>query len=145
MKSLKLLLSTLLLVTLLISCKKEATDPRPQFVGTWTGTISLVVPGLNSNTSKAESVTISTGTGNSNQIIIMQAGSTITMTAVVNGNSYKYDEYTLSSSIGDISVSIKFNGTGTLTGGVISETGTITYTLAGVAYPGTWSSTLNKQ
>jgi hypothetical protein len=67
------------------------------------------------------------------------------MTAVVNGNSYKYDEYTVSTAIGDITISMKFNGTGNLSGNVISESGTVNYTLAGVSYPGTWSSTLNKQ
>jgi hypothetical protein len=145
MKKLKLILGTfLLLATLSISCKKESTDTRPQFVGTWTGTVSMIVPGLNPS-NKAESLTITTGTGNSNQLVITQVGSTVAMTAVTNGNTYKYDEYTQSASLGDVTVSMKFNGTGTLNGNVLSESGTVTFTMSGVSYPGTWSSTLNKQ
>ena len=145
MKNFKMFLGTLLLVSLFISCKKEATDNRPQFVGTWNGTNSMIVSGLNSNTSNAVSITIAEGTGNSNQIILTQTGSTVARTAVVNGNSYKYDEYTGTTSLGDLTISMKINGTGTLNGNVISESGTVTITVAGVDYPGTWSSTLNKQ
>ncbi len=145
MKNLSTFLVALLCVTLFNSCKKEATDTRPQFIGTWNGTNSMIVSALNSNSSNAVSITIADGTGNSNQIVLSQAGSTVARTAVVNGNSYKYDEYSGTTSLGDLSISMKLNGTGTLNGNVISESGTVVITVAGVDYSGTWSSTLNKQ
>jgi hypothetical protein len=144
MKNFKITICAFLLVSSIISCKKDATDERDKFVGTWTGTIDSVVPGLASNTSKAETLTIKTGTV-SNQIILTQTGSTLVLTANVSSSKYTYVEYTQSATAQGITVSTTFDGTGTLSGTTITESGTLTYTISGTSYPGTWTSTLTKQ
>lgn len=101
-------------------------------------------PGLGSNTSKAETLTITKGT-TSNQIILTQTGSTLVLTANVSSSKYTYVEYTQSATVQGITVSTTFDGTGTLSGTTITESGTLTYTLSGTSYPGTWTSTLTKQ
>ena len=144
MKNFKLFFAAILLISLIASCKKDTND-RDKFIGTWTGTIHLIVSGMNANTSKAESLTITIGGGSASQIILTQAGSTIVPTGKVSGSSYTYDEYTTTATEQGVTVSAKLNGTGSLSGNVITETGTIIYTIQGVVYPGTWSSSLTKQ
>ena len=145
MKNLKLLFSAILLVALVASCKKDTTDDRAQFLGTWTGTINSIVPDLSSNTSKAETLTITAGTASSSQIILTQTGSTVILTGNVSGNKYTYIEYTSIGTTNGIAVSIKQNGTGTLNGNIITESGTLVYTIGTAVYQGTWSSSLTKQ
>jgi len=145
MKNFKLLIGTLLLVVLMVSCKKDATDERDKFIGSYTGTFSLLGPALNSSSSVVQTLTIAKGSANISQITLTHAGSTVIPTAAVSGSTYKYDEYTVTSTANNITVTMKLNGTGSLSGTSLAETGTIVYTLAGVDYPGTWSSALIKQ
>jgi len=144
MKNYKIIICAFLLVSSTISCNKKANDERNQFIGTWTGTINSVVPGLDSNTTKAESLIITKGNKN-NQILLSQTGSTIIPTANVSGNTYTYVEYTSSSTSQNITVSMTIDGTGTLNGNIINESGTLTYVISGQSYPGTWTSILVKQ
>jgi hypothetical protein len=145
MKIYKVFFAAFFLVALITSCKKNTTDDSDKFIGTWTGTIHLIVPGMNANTSKAESLTITIGSASASQIILTQAGSIIVPTGKVSGGSYTYDEYTTTATEQGVTVSAKLNGTGSLSGNVITETGTIVYTMQGIVYPGTWSSSLTKQ
>jgi hypothetical protein len=144
-KGTALFIGGILLISLVISCTKEKTDDRDKFIGSWAGTINLVVPGLSSNTSNAESLVITKGTASDNQIILTQTGSTMVPTGKVSGNTYTYDEYNVTSSYSGITITAKFNGTGTISGNAITESGTIVYNMGGIVYPGTWSSTLTKQ
>ena len=126
----RLPLYTILLFSLITSCKKDTTDVRDKFLGTWTGTINLIIPALSTNSSKAEILTITAGTASASQIILTQTGSTVVPTGNVSGSTYTYDEYT---------------STGTISGNTITESGTIVYTIGTATYPGTWSSSLTKQ
>ena len=145
MKNFKLLFAAIMVVSVIASCKKETTDDRAKFIGTWSGTINLIIPDLSLNGNKAELLTISAGTASSNQIILTQTGSTIVPTGNVSGNSYTYNEYTSTAISNGITITSKFNGTGTLTGNTITESGTIVYTIGTATYSGTWSSSLTKQ
>jgi len=42
-------------------------------------------------------------------------------------------------------VVIEMDGSGTLNGNVITESGTVTYSFGGQTYNGTWSGTMTKQ
>lgn len=143
MKNLKLFISALLLITLISSCKKEETDDRDKFIGTWKGTVSMTVSGFDINSSDASTQIITKGSVNPNQIIFTEAGETVT--ANVNGNGYTYDEYTQTGTIEGTTVSVKVTGNGSINGNVITESGTIKVYLLGQEYPGSWSSILNKQ
>jgi len=145
MKNFKFIICALLLVSSTISCNKNANDDRNQFIGTWTGTINSVVPGLGSNTTKPETLIITKGNNKNNQIILTQTGGTGVPTANVSGNTYTYVEYTSSSTSQNITVSMTIDGTGTLNGNIINESGTLTYVISGQSYPGTWTSALVKQ
>jgi hypothetical protein len=142
MKNLNLLIGALLLITL-ISCKKDDTDDRDKFVGTWKGTGNITVSGMGINISDATTQVITKGTSNPDQIIFTESG--VSTTANVNGNAYTYDDYTQTETIEGETVSIKFTGQGSINGNVITETGTIKIYMLGQEFPGTWSSTLNKQ
>ncbi len=89
--------------------------------------INLVVPGLDANTSKAETLTITKGTSDSKQIILNQTGTTVVPTANINGNTYTYDEYTITSTLNNGTVSMKLNGTCNINGNVLTESGTVLY------------------
>jgi hypothetical protein len=144
MKNFKIAIFAVLIISSIISCKKDTTDERDKFIGTWIGIINSIVPGMGSNTSKLETLTITKGTA-SNEINLTQTGSTLILTANVSSSNYTYVEYTQSATGGGITVSTTYDGTGTLNGFTITESGTLTYTIAGTPYPGTWSSTLDKQ
>jgi hypothetical protein len=142
MKNLNFLIGSFLLITL-ISCSKEETDDRDKFVGNWKGTVTMIVPGMSINSSDASIQVVSKGTANPKQIIFSEAGESTT--ANVNGNGYTYDESIQTGTIEGETVSIKVNGTGSINGNVITESGTIKIYVLGQEFSGSWSSTLNKQ
>ena len=131
-------------VILFSSCKKDtpaATDARDKFVGTWSGTQRIVIPGLGIDNSSTVSEPYTKSTTNSNQIIIDG-----TETANVNGNSYTYNEFTITDTdptLGTIVMIV--NGTGTINGSNIVESGTLSTVIQGQTYNGTWSGNLVKQ
>ena len=145
MKNFKLFISAFLLITLITSCKKEETDDRDKFIGTWKGTVNMTVSGLGINSSDPSTQIITKGTVNPKQIIFTEVGETVGSIANVNGNAYTYDEYTYTETVQGQTVSMKFNGNGSINGNAITESGTLKVYLLGQEYPGSWSSTLNKQ
>ena len=145
MKNFKLFLSAILLVSLITSCKKDTTNVRDKFLGTWTGTINLIIPALGTNGGKVEILTITAGTASASQIILTQTGSTVVPTGNVSGSTYTYDEYSSTAVSNGVTITSKFDGTGTINGNTITESGTIVYIIGTATYPGTWSSSLSKQ
>ena len=141
----KNLLSLLLVLGVLFtSCKKDSpavTDNRDKFVGTWNGTQRIVIPDLAVDYSQnisGEDISLSSS---SNQIVI-----DFSKTAIVNGNSYTYNQFTETTTdptYGDII--IIFNGTGTINGSNIVEGGTCNTIIQGQTFNGTWSGNLVKQ
>lgn len=132
---------------LLFSCKKDspttttATDARDKFVGTWSGNQTVVIPDLSINSTDLVSELITKSSSSQNQIIIDG-----TQTANVNSNSYTYNQFTEvinDPNVGDIVLII--NGTGTVNGSNIIESGVLYTIVQGVTYNGTWSSNLVKQ
>ena len=123
------------------SCKKDTpvvTDNRDKFVGTWNGTININIPDLLINSSENISEDYTKSSSNSNQIVIDAS-----QTANVNGNSYTYNEFT--ETIDDPTygtIVFIFNGTGTINGSNIIESGTVSTVIQGQTYNGTWSSNL---
>jgi len=99
----------LLLMSVIISCKKE--DERDKFVGTWTGNLYFSRIG----TEYPTTVIITKSKEKSIQISIGQN------IATIYGNSYTYEEFT--SSLG---ITGNYTGTGTLNGNELTESGLIT-------------------
>lgn len=140
-----LTLSVILTFILIVgsSCKKESApvDARDKFVGTWKGTFTLKIPGLSIDQSESATQVISKSSSTQNQILF--DGST---KASVNGNGYTYIEWTETVTNPNVgSIIFIFNGTGSISGSVITESGTVKTTILGITYSGTWSSILNKQ
>lgn len=126
-----------------LSCTKEdiPVDQRDAFEGTYQGTLNLKIPGLSINDTYQHSFEIFKGAPNTNKITIDG-----TFNATVNGNSYTYSEFTQTENDPTLgAVVIIFNGTGTLNGTNLTETGTLRTVVLGVAYNGTWSSNMVKQ
>jgi hypothetical protein len=144
MKYSKIFIATLFLITLSISCKKEETDDRDIFIGTWHGVIDMDIPELHIN-SATQSTQIITKGSDSKQIIITEAGET--STASVNGKTYTYDEYTRMEKIGDQTTSMKVTGSGSINNNinVVTEIGTVKVISLGQEYPGTWTCIRYKQ
>jgi len=144
MKNFRLIIGVIICISLITSCKKTVTDDTAKFIGIWAGTFSMNVPSAGSPSSTSTTVAITKGSAD-NQIILTQTGSTATRTANVNGNGYTYVEISTTTTTQGITISMKMNGSGTLSGTTISETGTVVITMAGVDYSGTWSSSMTKQ
>lgn len=141
----KNLFALLLLVgVVLSSCSKDTpavTDARDKFVGTWSGTQRIIIPDLGLDNSDNVSEVHTKSTSNSNQIII--DGS---QTANVNGNSYTYNQFTVTENDPTLgTIMLIFNGNGTINGSNIIESGTLSTVIQGQTYNGTWSSNLVKQ
>lgn len=143
MKRLSLaLLFAVLLIN--VSCKKEEKDPRDQFVGTYSLTQTTSVPSLEySNVSSGTNIITKSST-DPNKILISDGSGDI-QTAIVNGNSYTYDKYTVIYNDGEVTGTVEVTGEGTINGNVINETGTCVYSFYGNSYPGTWTCVLTKQ
>ena len=143
----KNLLSLLLIIGVVFSsCKKDdpvvPTDPRDKFVGTWSGTYSVVIPGLGINYSDIATVAYTKSSTNANQIII-----DTDQTANVNGNSYTYNQFTETQNDPTLgTVVFIFNGVGSINGTTnITESGTVSTIIQGQTYNGTWSGNMVKQ
>ncbi len=145
MKNFKLIIGVIICISLITSCKKTVTDDTAKFIGTWAGTFNMN-PGAGSGSPSSNSINIAITKGTAvNQIILTQTGSTVSRTANANGNGYTYVEFNSTSTTQGITISMKMNGSGSLSGTTITESGTEVITVAGVDYPGTWSSTMTKQ
>jgi len=131
MKNFKLFIGAFLLIVLITSCKKEETDDRDKFIGTWKGTVNVTVSGMGVNSSDPSTQIITKGTVNPKQIIFTEVGETVGATANVNGNAYTYDEYTYTETVQGQTVSMKFTGNGSINGNVITESGTVKVYLLG--------------
>jgi hypothetical protein len=144
MKYSKMFIVTLFLITLSISCKKEETDDRDKFIGTWHGVIDMDIPGLHINSATQSTQIITKGT-DPKQIIITEAGETSTASA--NSKTYTYDEYTRTETIGGQTTSVTVTGNGSIYNNVnvITEIGTIKVISLGQEYPGTWTCIRYKQ
>lgn len=113
MKKVILIISTLLLIAIINSCKEREQDERDKFVGTWTGNMCFARSGTEYSTTEI----ITKSKINSAQIMFTNSG----RIATVNGNSYVYQDFTASNVI-----SGTYSGTGTLDGNIITESGLIT-------------------
>ena len=124
-------------------CKKDSSDSRDQYVGTWKGTMTVIIPGLSINASSDGVNTYSKSTLNSNKVIITSGTDIENVT--VNGNSYVYDQYTVVDNSTGNTITYVINGNGTISGNTIVEIGTLTVSANGGSYPGSWTSTMNRQ
>lgn len=135
---------SIFLVSILFACsKKESTppDPRDAFVGNYKGTLNLRITSLNANqTSQITSYPISKVTSSTNQITVNGD-----RTATVNGNSYTLSQFSGAVNTTAGTVVAFFNGTGTLNGSNLTESGTFTMVVQGNNINGTWSTNLVKQ
>lgn len=127
---------------LFVSCSKDETDDRDQFVGTWKGTQTLSIPSLYYNETYSGTLIITKSSGDDSKILINSDGEV--MSATVSGKSYIYEEYSYTDYSGSSPITITQRGSGTINGNTITESGTLTFFIDGETYPGTWSTTLTK-
>ena len=145
MKKISLLLSLAVASLIFVSCKKDdapstPVDARDKFVGTWIGTYLTQIPSLSVADTTSDTTVIIKSTTNSNQILIDS------LPANVNGSSYTYVQYSETfedPTVGTVVYTL--NGSGTLSGSNLVETGTLNFLVQGTSIPGTWSSNLIKQ
>lgn len=141
MKKLKLIIRVFLFITIIASCKKEETDDRDNFIGTWKGTetSSIISGDINSSNTSPVTLIITKRSDNSKQISLNRNG--VSTTANVNGNTYTYDltyEY-------GVDIYWRYIGTGTRNGKVITESGTMKSSVLGYESTGSFTSNLTKQ
>ncbi|MDR2910050.1 MAG: hypothetical protein LBV47_01600 [Bacteroidales bacterium] len=125
------------------SCKKDDTpaDEREKFVGVWKGSSTMTIPSLEMNETVSGTQTIKKSTSNSRAIIFDD-----NMSAVVDGNSYIYDEYSETVSQDGVTMTMEMNGGGVISasGNTITESGTVTVYMLGQQFSGTWKCTFTK-
>lgn len=140
----KITLITLLLIAMLSACKKDDnTDARDKYVGTWTGTNTVNIPLLNLNEQSEGNQTISKSSTN-NQRLLVTSGTEM-MNANMSGESYVYETYTYTENSNGVTWVKVINGSGNLVGNTLTETGTVSISIMGETYTGTWVSSMTKQ
>lgn len=140
----KITLITLLLIAMLSGCKKEnTTDARDKYVGVWKGTHTVNIPLLNLNQQTEGNQTISKSSTN-NQRLLVTSGTEM-MNANMSGESYVFETYTYSENSDGVTWVIVLNGSGNLVGNTLAESGTISISIMGETYTGTWVSSMTKQ
>ena len=133
MKKVILIISTLLIISFINSCKERDPDDRDKFAGTWTGNMCFARVGTEYSTTEI----ITKSKTNSAQIIFSNSG----RIATVIGNSYVYQDFTAS-----VVISGTYSGTGTIDGNTITESGLITSDNSWYQGDlGGWSRNLTKQ
>jgi hypothetical protein len=138
MKS-KIVISVLFLMTIGTSCLKELNDDRNKFIGSWYGVVNLEYIGLDYSSFKRSTQIITKEKSNPKQINLTDgSGNAI---AIVDGKTYTYNEFTRVDTIEGQAISVKFSGTGSIYGdvNVITEVGTVKFSVSGKEYVTTWS------
>jgi hypothetical protein len=143
----KILIPALLIISTFSACKKDdppaptPIDPRDKFVGTYVGTQNFSIPSLQINETDPITFDIVKSTTNSSRILVDG------LVATVNGNSFTYVEFTETEYDPDTQTNIvyTFNGTGTLNGSNLIQSGTVRTVAVGSIFNGTWSSNTVKQ
>jgi len=140
-------LISIVIIVLMAGCKKDETSPpvdaRDKYVGVWKGNTTLSIPALDFSETIEGTQTISLSSTNSQRILITSSGEV--MYADMNGNSYVYQEYTITDAYEGETWVEQYNGTGTLNGTTLTETGTVKISYMGETYNGTWTCTMTKQ
>jgi len=138
----------LVLMAIISSCSKSSdntTDPRTQFLGKWAGSRSFVFPQYTIlNNTAADTITITSVTGSSNQISI--SNSKYTATATVSGNAYTYNQYETTATYNNVAYTFTVNGSNTISGSTLQGSGTFSVTWPPTgSTTGTWTTSLTKQ
>jgi hypothetical protein len=140
----KVLFALAVLAVIVSSCgKDETTDPRDQFVGTFTVTQTVSIPGLSYTDNTTGTYTIKKHSTDSKRIILNDGSMDIM--ASVDGNTYSYDKFTVTFNDGTNTGTEEVTGEGVMNGNKINETGTINLSYGGKTYGGTWYSVCNRQ
>ena len=141
----KSLLFFSVIMVLITSCKKdeeEKVDDRDQFVGTYSGSQTLIIPALEM-TETVEGIITITKSSEASKIIITD--DTEIRKAYVTGNKYVYEKYSYTENVEGTTITLELTGTGTFKDGQITESGAATVSMMGMSFPGTWTSTFSKQ
>jgi hypothetical protein len=117
-------LATILLLLVLLSCKKEQPDYRDVFVGDWYGTLIYDndVQNVHDTTGAFRTFTKGLETNDLN-VRWLDAPST-TATAILYFSNYEYRDITIATTHGSFKTILIFSGTGTRDGDTIFEFGT---------------------
>lgn len=141
----KLRLSSILITIsiLFFSCTKESipVDPRDAFEGYYKGDFNITIPSLAINETETIDFYIEKGSSSNTILIELINGEK----ATVSGSSFVYDQFSITENNPTGTVVFILNGTGTLTGTRLTQSGTIKTVIQGTTYSGTWSSSSVKQ
>lgn len=133
------------IMVLMTSCKKDEedkVDARDQFVGTYSGALTINIPEQQS-TDVLNGVIIITKSSEASKIVITDG--TQIRKAVVNGSKYEYEKFTKTVIVEGTTITMELTGSGTIEDGKITESGPMTITFLDKSYTGTWSSAYTKQ
>lgn len=123
--------------------KTEDTDAREQYLGTWTGTVTIIVPSQSINRTDVDKEVVTKTANRRNKITLTsQPDTTGYITTTVNGSSITFDPVAVEDGIEN---GIR-GGTGTINGKTLTASGTLKYlSREGTPHDGTWSATWSKE
>ena len=134
------------LFLILTSCtKKETEDFREKVIGTWEGTVTWNIPGINWTETRINRARIIMGC-ETNDIGINTLGVQYYAIAHLENDSYRYYPF----EVGGYSISIysttlaTIYGRGWIEGDSLIEKGTVTISTNGVGHNGTWETKMKR-
>lgn len=140
----RFLIALVLISLVFTSCKKDdETDPRDQFIGSYSTTMVINVSGIDYYDTYTGTNEISKSS-ESGRIIITDDNGT-EFYAKVTGNNYVYDKFTNTISLDGETFTEELTGTGTINGNIINESGVYKLYYQGEEFTGTWTCTLIKK
>ena len=137
------LLTIVLLLLFLASCKKEVQDQRDKAVGDWIGIQSRIIPGT--ETADTVSCYHSICKGTRETEIIVKWYVDVTATAYMSFNSFSYDKVTQAHQTSCGSQIIYYWGSGYIKGDSLIESGTLKRIYSGVTYNGVWWAKMKRK
>ena len=143
-KTLTVLIFLLLLV--FVACKKDkVVDRRPDFLGTWTGTLSQRFPYLGSVVIDSTVQIISVIATTTDKILIEGLNGSNPPSAVVDGNTFVLEEWGGYQTVNNQTLTLKIRGSGFIENDIINESGNIVYSIGSEMLSGVWSAKLYRK
>lgn len=134
------LASFMLISIILFGCKKDTyKDPRDAFVGKWKGTVTVIIPSIGNN-SQVTTTYIDKSSTEASYIVFDNKNK-----AQVVGNECTLIPYTEYYTIDGVNSAVVFNGSGVLSGNNLNISGSVSVSLYGVWYDGTWTGNYVRQ
>ena len=120
-------------------------DRRPDFLGTWTGTLSQRFPYLGSVVIDSTVQIISVIATTTDKILIEGLNGSNPPSAVVDGNTFVLEEWGGYQTVNNQTLTLKIRGSGFIENDIINESGNIVYSIGSEMLSGVWSAKLYRK